>query len=177
MEEKPDADIIYDVLQRRGVTKLYHFTDERNLKSILTHGLGSMRYLKEHGIPQVPGGDGSSLKRAVVLGFDDFVHLSFCKDHPMRYVAQKHGRIKEAVRLEINPVVATWLLTLFSDRNAHKSGCSYGPELPHLMGVRFDIVQQRSQFDMVENEKHFFQAEVMVNGCISPDLIVGAEVV
>ena len=83
----------------------------------------------------------------------------------------------KAVRLEINPVVATWLPTLFSDRNAHKEGCSYGSELPDLMQVRFDIVQQRSQFDVVENERHLFQAEVMVKGCISPDLIVGAELV
>jgi hypothetical protein len=75
---------------------LYHFTDERNLQSIVDRGgLWSTAKLREMGVNFHPGGNQHSLDADEMFGMDDYVHLCFSKKHPMAYLAQKDGRIEK----------------------------------------------------------------------------------
>ena len=87
--------------------KFFHFTDERNLDSIRTHGLLSLRELRRSGIAiAAPGGNYLSWKLDEDLGMDAFVHLCLRRNHPMARAATQDGRITTLRYLKICPKVA-----------------------------------------------------------------------
>lgn len=100
---RKDDQAMQEALKKHNVTCLWHFTDERNLKSIREHGLLSLKELARRNIPPVaPGGNDWSHKADVRANVDDYVHLSFKKDHPMLHFAKNEERIANHVWLEIN---------------------------------------------------------------------------
>ena len=88
----------------RNVKKLYHFTDKKNLPSILKNGgLWSLASLKSKGIDiPKPGGNAWSRDEDARRGLDQYVHLCFTDSHPMEYVARNDGRAIDAVYLMID---------------------------------------------------------------------------
>lgn len=83
---------------------LYHFTDGRNLASIRTHGLLSSATSAQLKIRvAAPGGDEISLASARKAGIDGYVSLAMTDSHPMSYVAERSGRIKDVKYLRIEP--------------------------------------------------------------------------
>jgi hypothetical protein len=73
-----------DVLKRQGITKLYHFTDERNVQSIMECGLLSWCALDEQKMAVVCGGDELSRELDEKKNLQDYVRLSFAQKHPMK---------------------------------------------------------------------------------------------
>ena len=159
---------VLQVLQQNGIKKFYHFTDRDNLKSIVENGgLYSWDYCERNGIAIAkPGGSMSSRDLDRRVGCEDFVRVSFTRNHPMMYVAQKDGRITNPVILEISLDVATLDGTRFSDRNAAKNGAHIGSSLADLKRIHFGTVKEPRHFDVSEDEKEFYQAEVLVKQCI-----------
>jgi hypothetical protein len=140
-----------------NIDKLYHFTPVKYLKSIKEHdGLRCLKYLSNKNI--IPHSTGNS--KDAKWGLDYYVHLSFCKDHPMRH------RIEKTIILEISTDVIFLKNTLFSDINAVDNA--------HRHGGGFEAFNELIKFEVINNGKKTsyqslsyidrkkFQAEVLV---------------
>lgn len=89
----------------------------------------------------------------------------------MMYVAKNEGRITDPIILEIDLSVANLAETLFSDRNATKNGVIIAPGLGGAQNIHFPTVLQPDHFRLPEEERAFYQAEVLVKEMIPLALI------
>ena len=169
MEKKQNWQEFEQVLKDNRITKLYHFTDSDNLESIIKHGgLYSWADCDKKGIKITkPGGSSQSRSLDSRDGLEHYVRLSFAYDHPMQYVAMKDGRISNPRVLEIDLETAFWEDTLYADRNATKTGAQVGGTVDDLKAVRFGLFNRMMKyFDMSEEAKTYYQAEVLVKNFI-----------
>lgn len=169
MNKKLNKDEFEQVLKNEGILKLYHFTDFDNLESIIRHGgLYSWADCEEKGIKIAkPGGSSQSRSLDQRDGLEHYVRLSFTHNHPMKYIAMNEGRISNPVVLEIDLETALWKDTLYADRNATRNGANVGGTLNDLKAIRFGLFNRlRRYFDMSEEAKMHYQAEVMVKNFI-----------
>ncbi len=169
MEKKQNWQEFEQVLKDGKITKLYHFTDFENLESIIKHGgLYSWADCRDKGIKiPKPGSSGPSRSLDERDHLEHYVRLSFVEDHPMKFVAMNEERISNPVVLEIDLEVALWDDTLYADRNATRSGAIVGGDFANLMTVRFGLFNRMMRyFDMTEEAKMHYQAEVLVKNFI-----------
>jgi hypothetical protein len=160
------------VLQNNNITILYHFTDHSNLKSIKENGgLYSWYYCDKNNIV-IPMSGNSSLGRKLdsEFGLEDYVRLSFIKDHPMKYVAMKEGRITRPYLLNVSIEVCYFENSRFSDMNAADRGHTNSDSVDFLSSLRFDLFHKR-YFDLNQIEKKQYQAEVLVRTWIPAEFI------
>jgi len=164
MNKKSNWQEYEQVLKEGRITKLYHFTDRDNLESIIKHGgLYSWKDCEDKGIKIAkPGGSGTSRSLDQRDGLQYYARLSFVPDHPMMYVAMDDGRISNPVVLEIDLETALWEDTMYADRNMTKNGANVGGTLDDLKAVHFDLFWGRRYFDMSEEAKMYYKAEVLV---------------
>ena len=167
-EKKLSANTNIQVLHNNGVHSLFHFTDASNLESISKHGLLTWKKLEEQHISAKMNSSELSHRLDAKAGLADFVRLSFCKKHPMMYLALKDQRISRPVVLEIKLEVVSRPGVLFCAINAASSSAK-ASEDPSV--IHFETVRASSQRRVVASEKVFFQGEVLVPGCIPPHLI------
>jgi hypothetical protein len=161
-EEKEE---ILSFLRGKGITYFYHFTDESNINSIkLNGGLYSWLFCEENNIEiNKPGGDDISRSLDERHDLENFVRLSFVKEHPMKHVALRDGRLRSIRNLEIDIETATFKSTLFSNMNATKNGHKVGDGLSFLRNeIKFDVIKQLHYYNVSLEDKPFYQAEVMV---------------
>ena len=168
MNKKSDWQEYEKVLKDNGVIKLYHFTDRDNLESIIKHGgLYSWADCEEKGIRIAkPGGSGTSRSLDTRDGLQYYARLSFVPDHPMMFVAMNEGRISNPVILEIDIEAALWKDTLYADRNMTKNGANVGGSLDDLKAVHFGLFWGQRYFDMSDDAKMYYKAEVLVKNFI-----------
>lgn len=158
-------------LEENRVEYFYHFTDRRNLESIIEHkGLYSWQYCQNNRINIAHSG-GSDLSRVLdqKYGLESYVRLSFCADHPMAWGLKCNSY--DLVLLKIKVDVAWSKETLFSDINAVDNAHTHGGTFDDLK--RIDIMATRMRYLRKENpnfKKH--QAEVMVKNYIPLECIV-----
>ncbi|WP_223649430.1 DUF4433 domain-containing protein [Hymenobacter psoromatis] len=161
---KTNWNLFQTVLRQHDIIQFYHFTDRENITSIQQQGgLYSWLTAERKGIhiPKPGGvGFGRDLDRRYKL--ENYVRLCFTKNHPMLFIAKGDGRIQNPVILEISVEVALLKDTRFSNMNATKNGHQQGSEIEDLNRIRFDLVRLRNHFDIPQDEKHFYQAEVLV---------------
>lgn len=157
-----------DILKKYKITKLYHFTDRDNLDSIISNGgLFSWKDCEEKQIKITkPGGNINSHSLDERDGLENYVRVSFTNEHPMMYVAMRDGRITNPILLEISTDVILWEGTKYADRNATKNGANIGENIEDLKKIHFESVKSRKQFDLPEEEREFFQAEVLIKNHI-----------
>ena len=163
MEASNPTNDIVSYLKSQGITKLYHFTDILNLESIFDNGgLYSWKACVLSGIKTNYSG-GNKLSRMLDSrkGLDNYVRLSFVKQHPMMYVAKRELRINKPVILEIDISAVELPNTKFSDRNATNNGAIIASGYQGAKNIHFSTVQQ-FYFDLDEEEKPFYQAEVLI---------------
>ncbi len=168
MNKKANWEEYQKVLEEGAITKLYHFTDMDNLASIIENGgLYSWADCDEKGIKITkPGGSDQSRSLDRRDRLEHYVRLSFAHDHPMQYVAMNDGRISNPVVLEIDIETALWEDSLYADRNATKTGAIVGGLVDDLKNVRFGLFHFRRYFDLSEEGKMYYQAEVLVKNFI-----------
>ena len=157
--KKADSMKIISYLQENGIHYFYHFTAMKNIDSIKEHdGLFSWKYLTDHNIiiPD-PGGDEWSRELDLKEGLEDYVRLSFCVDHPMKY----RKRNSNPVLLKIDIEAATFFETLFSDMNAASSKHRHGKSLRDLKRIDLNAVKKK-YVSRNDPDFHKHQAEVMV---------------
>ena len=172
---KDDFMEFYRFLSEKGIDRLYHFTDSSNVESIINSGyIYSNLELSRKGIsPQYASSEDSRVadKRR---GWDDYVRVSFVKNHPMMHVAMTCGRIRKPAVLEINPFVLLLPDTLISDRNALKTGARIGSSSNYLLNVRTELFTT-NYFNLSPDERSFFQAEVLVPKRIGVEMITNTD--
>jgi len=113
-----------DLIACYRIPALFHFTDKANLESIRAHrGLYSLERLKHYGISVArPGGNQWSWDADAYKGLDRYVHLSFAKEHPMKYVAEQEGRIGPVHIVMVDPDVLTWPGVMYTLDVSNKAG-------------------------------------------------------
>ena len=152
------------VLLQNGITTLYHFTDRENIASIKEYGgLYSWDYCDKNDIV-IPyqGGDSLSKELDMRYSLQDYVRLSFVRNHPMMFVALNKGRLQDPVILTISLDVCYFAETRFANMNATKTGHRQGKNIDDLQAIHFNTVKQLKHFDLDESEKPYFQAEILV---------------
>lgn len=152
-----------DVAQRLrecGVSKLYHFTNIENVSSIKKlGGLYSRRALVNRGISSDSfGGNYLSSYLDERLGLDNYVHLSFCSDHPMKYRLEQKGYT--LVQFEINISVVD-RRTVFSNVNATSSSAKIASGLDGFNLVKLSATR-RTYVCRDDPDFEYHQAEALV---------------
>ena len=151
------------VVQQNYISKLYHFTDRANLQSIRQNGgLHSWYYCQQNNITiPKPGGSPTSWILDERKGLQNFVRVSFVRDHPMMFVAQNDGRITNPVVLEINPEVIYLRNTKYACQNAAKNGVIADSTLEKFNTINFPVLRRR-YFDLGPEDKPYYQAEILI---------------
>lgn len=177
MSKRNDWQDFQDILDRHHITKLYHFTDRDNLESIIQYGgLYSWADCVDKGIPiPKPGGGDLSHSLDQRGGLQYYVRASFTRQHPMMYVAMNEGRISNPVILEIDPAIIFEEDTRFSNMNATRNGAHVGGTLADFKRIHFAAVKARRHFDLDDDEKPYFQAEVLMKNFIPLKYITNIE--
>ena len=182
-EKKDNYQEFEDFLKENNIKYFYHFTDRQNIESIKQFGgLFSWKYAEEHGII-IPHAGGESLSRELDIryGLEDYVHLSFTPDHPMKYRLkdEEHRRL---VLLRIKAEVALLKYTMFSDKNSTDAEHIHGDSIDNIRAV--SLYATRDQFidgnhlivDRASPEYNKLkQAEVLVKTFVPVEYIVNID--
>lgn len=168
MAYKNNYDEFKKLIEQHHITTLYHFTDRENLESIIKNGgLYSWADCEQKGINiSKPGGSMASRDLDRRDNLQNFVRVSFVREHPMMYVAMNEGRISNPVVLEIDPEVIYWQDSLYADRNATKNGALVGSSIDDFSQLHFNSFKAKKHFDLDADEQKFYQAEVLVKNHI-----------
>ncbi len=131
-----DVQAIHDQCRQRGITRLCHVTQTRNLPHILSSGsIQSARHLREQGLPINPNDKGR------VDGYDD--RISCTIEYPnvwfLNQAAARERLFQDWAVLEITPDSLWKSDTLFSPVNAAKGRGRYINSGPASFDALFDI--------------------------------------
>lgn len=157
------------IIEENRIYKLYHFTDEQNLESIIKNkGLYSWNDCLNKNIEIIkPGGNQLSRDLDRRSGLENYVRLSFNRNHPMMYVAKRDGRISNPIILEISTDIVYLESTKFSNINATSNSAIVGANLQNLKNINFQVAKSSiPYYNLADNHKPYFQAEVLVKNFI-----------
>lgn len=159
---RTDSFDFQSVLKKYGITKLYHFTDKNNIKSIIQNkGLFSWFYCLQNNIDiPVPGGNQLSRELDYNKGLQNYVRVSFTRNHPMMFV--EHNRNNQNVILEIDPTVILLNDSLYSDKNATRNDVNVGSTFSDFKKLRFDLFKHPNHFNLNEDDKPYYQGEILI---------------
>ena len=170
---------IKDFLERRGIKKLVHFTDKKNLNSILSHGILSVDRLKTLNF-RYKYNDDMRLDNKT-----DYISISISRvnEKLLRSYYNK-GTLKDAVVIEIDPAIL--YLEIDNPRyycitNAATSGCEMGSDFGSLEGMFAEEVVYSTSYETRRivrkyqslDETTDAQAEILFYGSIDPKYITG----
>ena len=164
---------IQRLLERNNITTIYHYTDRSNIKSIIEfNGLFSWIYLEESENIPLPMHSRATedYPNAFNLGVENFINLSFVKDHPGMHIAVREKRINDPVILNISLEVCYWENTKFTTMNYADRKSMIGNGIHILENCRFDLFN-RNYLNLIEDERKFYQAEVLVKTWIPLEYI------
>ena len=168
---KTQREEIRSYLQQNGINYLYHFTEKNRLQSIIRYGglLSYKRCLDESGV--MPVREDMALTRDIDarLGLEDYVRLSFCSRLPKIEERQAEGA--ELVLLKIDPEVALFEDTLFTDIEATHEGMRLGNKFDDLRHVNIKATQK----DICNPDDDDYwqrQAEILVKSFIPLKYII-----
>ena len=158
---KEEATEIKNFIKENNIRYLYHFTDIRNIKSIIAHGgLFSWYSAPQKGVDIInPGGDILSRSLDKRSNLEDYVRLSFTKWHPMMHKKEQEGA--NIVVLKIHPSIAILHDTLFSNMNATSNMCSVGADLKALKRINLEATR-KAYVKSTDKDFAELQAEVLV---------------
>jgi hypothetical protein len=169
---RDNSEEFIEILNHYGIAKLYHFTDKNNLPSIIENkGLFSWFYCLEKGIDIInPGGNELSRELDHRKNLHNYVRVSLTRNHPMMFA--EHNRFKEIVILEIEAKVIYLKGTKFSDKNAARNDALIGEDLAGFKNIKFDLFRHPNHFNLSEDDKPFYQGEILINECVALEYIL-----
>jgi hypothetical protein len=169
---KPEWQQYERILDANKIGKLYHFTDKSNLRSIKKHGALYSWYYCENNKIDIPKPGGSSYSRKLDQrhGTENYVRVSFTRDHPMMYVIGGNNIV-----LEIDREVIYTKGTQYANMNAVKNGVNIGATLADFKKIKFKIVTQPDHFNLSADDKPFYQGEVLVLEKIPAEYILNLD--
>lgn len=162
-ELKEDYNLFKEMLENNNISTFYHFTDEANLPSINKYGaLFSLQYLDQNKILiNKSGGSNYSKSIDYEKGLANYIRLSFVKNHPMRFVALKEGRINTPYLLEIDCDLLLTKPSLFTKKNAARSKLKTFDDIKNFSKLDFEIFN-KNYFDLSKEDKKKYQAEILI---------------
>ena len=149
-------------LKKHNITNLYHFTSRKNLNSIIKNkGMYSWSHCEKNGIKiKEPGGSELSRRLDSNKGLEDYVRLSFTRNHPMMFVPPLRNR--DNVVLEIDPEVLFWQSTLYANRNAASNDVMVGNGIEYFKNIDLSLFRHPNHFGIEQNKRKYYQAEILV---------------
>lgn len=174
MKRRKDYSKFKEILEKNQIKKFYHFTDRSNIESIIKNGgLYSWADCLKRGIYVThPGGSELSHELDSQQNLAEYVRISICKRHPMMYYAMNEGRIVNPVILEIDTDILFLEGNVFSDKNAVRADANKGTSFSYFENIHFQTALRNTQFDVDEDEKDYFQAEILVKNYIPLHYII-----
>lgn len=165
-----------ELIKHYGIRCFFHFTDRANLDSIRkTGGLLSLNEMSQRGInPPKPGGNTWSHDADRRRGLDRYIHLALVENHPMKYVAERDGRIGPTVVLQINPAVLTFSNTYIAPDVSNKLGVQRHPATEAAKHIDFDVLYTWTDWkdsEIMERRRKAERSEVLVADFIPLDNI------
>jgi hypothetical protein len=167
---KEDAEEIISYFKQNGIHEFYHYTDSRNINSIIqNNGIFSINELIRRNIDYIKGSETGELP--------EYVRLSYTKNHPLMYKSVYKDRIINPKVLQIDLTVASFLETKFTNVNAARTATyptvKFGDDLKFIKTyVKLNIVRQAYRSNLPEDEKPYYQAEVMIKTYLSSEYIL-----
>lgn len=162
---KPDKEDIRSYLISNGIKYLYHFTEKDRIESIIKYGgLLSFKRCLDEGIT-MPVREDMALTRDIdaKMNLEDYVRTSFCSRLPKIKERQAEGA--ELVLLKIDPVVALFDDTLYTDIEATQPNLNCGGEIEDLR--RVNIQATKKVLSRPDDDDYWQrQAEVLIKGFI-----------
>jgi hypothetical protein len=157
-----------------NIDKFYHFTDKRNLQSIIDNGgLYTWNGLKNKNINGYITSDDISHSLDKRKGLENYVRLSFVDYHPMSsYVKDK--RNIQLIWLEVDRCVSTFEDTLYSDMNATDNNVTISGEFSFLKKLNFSIFKEDYRL-LSLYEKKQYQSEILVKDFLPLEYITNLE--
>ena len=161
---KSDWQLYVEIINSNNIKCLFHFTDSSNISSIKErNGLYSWDYSIRNGIPVSKyGGNEFSRNLDLSKGAQNYVRLSFCKDHPMKHTAIKDNRITNPVLLELSCELIYHTGTKFCNINATRNDAIISDSFDYFKCIDFSIVKCKNQFELSSELRPFYQAEILV---------------
>jgi len=157
---KHDFEAFKSYLSSINLNEVYHFTDEKNLDSILMSGLISKEKLDESNIPYKSTHEGYKK-------INNFVSLSLTNNNPMMHIALRENRIKKPIIIRINSEVLYLKDTRFYN--------TYSNTLNSESGSSFDFFRSSIIHKDVDAYSHLDirKQEILVYGEIDKQYIEG----
>ncbi len=168
------------IVEKYGITAVWHFTDKANLDLIQEHGgLLSLRRLEERDVvvPK-PGGNEWSHKADRNKGLDKYVHLAFVDNHPMLYWAENEGRITDAMWVKIDVSVLMGPEVCFCTDVSNKNGVRILDHEEAIEELDFEVLFTRMDWNVCEiheRRKAAEKSEILVPDAVPIDKILGYE--
>lgn len=165
-----------ELIARYNIRHLYHFTDAANIESIRVNGgLLSLEQLELRNIiaPR-PGGNQWSHDADRRRGLHRYVHLSFTDDYPMRYVAEKEGRIGPTYTLNVSASILHSPGLLFTTDIANKSGVQLLEWDQAVSVIDFEVLYTWMDWrdpEIQNRKQQARRAEILVPSSVSVQLI------
>ena len=167
---------IKQTLENYGITSVYHFTDLANLVTIEEYGLQSLKNILSKNIDvKYFGAEELGHELDKRKGLDQYVHLSFIKDHPMYYVAKSRGTIRKPIWIELDASILYKNTTLFCDSVANQSNAQIFKSDKILKYVDFELLTLKGYLNSEDwkRRKEARKAEIMACNNISTNLFKG----
>jgi len=157
-----------------GVQKFYHFTDRRNLQSIIDNGgLYSWKSLSDKSIKSYLVSNEMSHGLDVRHNLEYYIRLSFSNYHPMSTKVSKEKNI-ELIWLEIDTQIALSKDTLFSNINATDSNVQVFSDFDLLNTINYNLFK-RKYYSLNFEEQKQYQAEIMIKDFLPISYIINIE--
>lgn len=169
---KCEINLYKDFLISNEIERLYHFSSRNNLSSIKENGICSVSELAKLGLSV--NYSSSSFSRQIDSNKDlsDYVHLSYERKHPMLFVALAEGRIYDYVIFEIQPIVIFQEGTKFSNMNAAKKNAIISDDINFFLKIPFDRFHNREYYSLNDEDKNWYQSEILVRQKIVAEQII-----
>lgn len=156
---------------------LYHFTDTSNFPSIGTKGLVSKAQMRKEGWwPDATGGNQLSWDLDSHRGIDKYVSLCMTKNHPMKYLAQKDGRLPEPRYLAIEPEILKIPGIRIAFGVANSNDVEILPVEDAIAKLDVEVLYTRTDWSSAEIQQRLSAAEkleVLVPDLVPRKLIAG----
>ena len=157
---------------------LYHFTDEANFPSIDSQGLLSKEQMRLQGWwPHATGGNELSRQLDTARGIDPYVSLCMTRNHSMKYLAERDGRLPNPRYLAIAPEVLEIQGTKIALGIANSNNVDILLVSDAIPRMDLEVLYRRTDWSDPEIQARLQAAEkfeLLVPNAVPREMIVGA---
>ncbi|WP_164750400.1 MULTISPECIES: DarT ssDNA thymidine ADP-ribosyltransferase family protein [unclassified Mesorhizobium] len=157
---------------------LYHFTDEANFPTIKKHGILSKERLRALKLwpPAATGGNELSQHLDLQRGIDPYVSLCLTRNHGMKFLAHKEGRLPNPRYLAIKPEVLRIPGTRVALGVANANDVEILPVDEAVNRLDYEVLYTRTDWrdpGINQRLRAAERFEVLIPTSVAPEMIIG----